>query len=1189
MFLKRLESIGFKSFAERIDLEFVPGVTAIVGPNGSGKSNIIDAVRWVLGEQSARSLRGSKMEDVIFQGSTTRKALNVADVTLTLDNSTQTLPLAFDEVSVTRRVYRSGESEFYINQEACRLKDIIDLFLDSGLGREAFSIISQGKVEEVLSSKPEERRAIFEEAAGVLKYKQRKIKSEYKLKETEDNLSRIKDIYYEIEQQIEPLRIQKKTAEKFLDLKEQLKQEEIALMVTEIEQLHTKWTKTSETVKEQQFKELKWQADNKKLEDFIEEKRHELAEIDKEIENYQEQLLETTKEIERLQTKNEVLIERSKHVGETKTKLNERKADLAVKQSQIEQLLLEEQKVLQELTQEKKSLQQEKSALQQMIDEDPDKLASSIEHLKADYIEMLNKQAANNNALQSINLQRKQLSEKEKRIQEKQKNKQQPLNNLATKKREKQSEIELQTEELTKYEKALEQYDTEKNHNTTALNQAVEQYNLVARELAKTKSRQEMLHEMKTDFQGFYSGARHVLKASEKKELDSIQGAIIQLIDIPKQYLQAIETALGGNAQHIITKDENSARKAIQLLKDKKLGRATFLPMSTIKPRVIPTEMLRNIEQHKDFIGIAADLISCNPKFSNIMHHVMGNVIIARHLKAANDIAKIIKNRYRIVTLEGDIVNPGGAMTGGASKRKNQSLFTREQELNQLNEALKKLRGKERQLQEQIQEKKRNIESIDSYMKDTQEISNTTNEKYENNLTTLQQIDKEYELILQELKSYELDERAVHEEFVDCVEKTKVMEDKQDALQKELQQLNEQIDHETNKQSNYSKHIETSKNELHNLELNLTRLAERISRGTNETNRLMSELDELKESEKNTEEELQQIIELENTENVQVQLTIEMAEKENHQTSLTETIAKRREERLNCTKDVDAQNREYKQAVKQLNEFNKMMQAKEIEANRLEVSLHNALQALQDEYKITYEKACQDYIKSSNISSSRENVAKLKQSIANLGNVNLAAIEEFEQVYERYAFLSEQQSDLLEAKATLHQVIAEMDEEMEKLFEETFLAIQEQFNHVFNELFGGGYAELRMTNPEELLETGIDIIAEPPGKKLKHLSLLSGGEKALTAIALLFAILRVRPVPFCILDEVEAALDEANVQRFARFLHEYADETQFIVITHRKGTMEEADVLYGVTMQESGVSRLVSVRLDNKKELISQE
>jgi len=1189
MFLKRLESIGFKSFAERIDLEFVPGVTAIVKPNGSGKSNIIDAVRWVLGEQSARSLRGSKMEDVIFQGSTTRKALNVADVTLTLDNSTQTLPLAFDEVSVTRRVYRSGESEFYINQEACRLKDIIDLFLDSGLGREAFSIISQGKVEEVLSSKPEERRAIFEEAAGVLKYKQRKIKSEYKLKETEDNLSRIKDIYYEIEQQIEPLRIQKKTAEKFLDLKKQLKQEEIALMVTEIEQLHTKWTKTSETVKEQQFKELKWQADNKKLEDFIEEKRHELAEIDKEIENYQEQLLETTKEIERLQTKNEVLIERSKHVGETKTKLNERKADLAVKQSQIEQLLLEEQKVFQELTQEKKSLQQEKSALQQMIDEDPDKLASSIEHLKADYIEMLNKQAANNNALQSINLQRKQLSEKEKRIQEKQKNKQQPLNNLATKKREKQSEIELQTEELTKYEKALEQYDTEKNHNTTALNQAVEQYNLVARELAKTKSRQEMLHEMKTDFQGFYSGARHVLKASEKKELDSIQGAIIQLIDIPKQYLQAIETALGGNAQHIITKDENSARKAIQLLKDKKLGRATFLPMSTIKPRVIPTEMLRNIEQHKDFIGIAADLISCNPKFSNIMHHVMGNVIIARHLKAANDIAKIIKNRYRIVTLEGDIVNPGGAMTGGASKRKNQSLFTREQELNQLNEALKKLRGKERQLQEQIQEKKRNIESIDSYMKDTQEISNTINEQYENNLTTLQQIDKEYELILQELKSYELDERAVHEEFVDCVEKTKVMEDKQDALQKELQQLNEQIDHETNKQSNYSKHIETSKNELHNLELNLTRLAERISRGTNETNRLMSELDELKESEKNTEEELQQIIELENTENVQVQLTIEMAEKENHQTSLTETIAKRREERLNCTKDVDAQNREYKQAVKQLNESNKMMQAKEIEANRLEVSLHNALQALQDEYKITYEKACQDYIKSSNISSSRENVAKLKQSIANLGNVNLAAIEEFEQVYERYAFLSEQQSDLLEAKATLHQVIAEMDEEMEKLFEETFLAIQEQFNHVFNELFGGGYAELRMTNPEELLETGIDIIAEPPGKKLKHLSLLSGGEKALTAIALLFAILRVRPVPFCILDEVEAALDEANVQRFARFLHEYADETQFIVITHRKGTMEEADVLYGVTMQESGVSRLVSVRLDNKKELISQE
>lgn len=1189
MFLKRLESIGFKSFAERIDLEFVPGVTAIVGPNGSGKSNIIDAVRWVLGEQSARSLRGSKMEDVIFQGSATRKALNVADVTLTLDNSTQTLPLAFDEVSVTRRVYRSGESEFYINQEACRLKDIIDLFLDSGLGREAFSIISQGKVEEVLSSKPEERRTIFEEAAGVLKYKQRKIKSEFKLKETEENLNRIKDIYYEIEQQVEPLRIQKKTAEKFLDLKSQLKQEEIALMITEIEQLHTNWTETVETVKEQQFKEMKWQAENKQLEDDIEGKRKALAKLDEEIEYNQTTLLECTKEIEQLQTKNEVLIERSKHMGETKTKLNEQKIDVSTKKAEISKLLEEEKQLLEELIQEEQGLQQEKSTLQQIIAEDPDQLASTIEDLKAEYIEVLNKQAANNNALQSIEQQKNQLTEKETRIQEKLRHTQAPLQNLTVKKQEKQNEIELQTSELTDKKEALQQYEAKKHDNTMALNKAVEQYNMTARELAKTKSRYEMLYEMKTDFQGFYTGARHILKASNTNKLQSIQGAVIQLIDIPKPYLPAIETALGGSSQHIVTENEHSARKAIQWLKDRKLGRATFLPIATIQARTIPTHVLQHIESHDGFIGIAANIISYQPKYTNIMHHLMGNIIVAKDLKAATDIAKVIKNKYRIVTLEGDVVNPGGAMTGGAIKKKQQSLFTREQELHQLSDVLKQLREKEQQFQELVQDKKKTEERIEEQIQQIQLHFNSINQQYEEDLATLQQIDKEYELIQQERRSYELEERALHEEFVDCIDKMKELKDIQKHLQKELKQLNQQIDDETNKQSNYSQHMETSKKKLHHLELNLTRLTERINRGQKENSRLTNDLEELHKQEKEIDEELQHIVELENTKNVQVQLTMEMAEKENHRVFLTETIAKQREERLASTKEVDTQNREYKQEVKQLNEFNKMMQAKEIEANRLEVSLHNALEALQAEYTITYEKACQDYKKSSNITQSRQAVTGLKQSIENLGNVNVAAIEEFEHIYERYAFLSEQQSDLLAAKETLHQVIAEMDEEMEKRFEETFLAIQKQFNHVFKELFGGGYAELRMTDPEALLETGIDIIAEPPGKKLKHLSLLSGGEKALTAIALLFAILRVRPVPFCILDEVEAALDEANVQRFARFLHQYANETQFIVITHRKGTMEEADVLYGVTMQESGVSRLVSVRLDDKKELISQD
>ncbi|RDW19458.1 chromosome segregation protein SMC [Oceanobacillus arenosus] len=1187
MYLKRIESVGFKSFAERINIEFVPGVTAVVGPNGSGKSNIIDAIRWVLGEQSAKALRGTKMEDIIFQGSDTRKALNVAEVTLVLDNQDQKLPLDYEEVSVSRRVFRSGDSEFYINKQSCRLKDIIDLFMDSGLGREAFSIISQGKVEEILSSKPDDRRTIFEEAAGVLKYKQRKKKAEYKLAETQENLNRVEDIIHEIEKQINPLKEQAETANKYVDLKEKLKHHEISLLIAEIEQLHNGWQSLLADIEKQKAAEQNLRTAIQQKETAIEKEKQGIQKLDEEMEVQQSRLLATTEHLEKYEGRKQLLHERTKHLDENKQKLDTQKNETAVKIGAMHEELIKEQKKLSEIQAKRQTTKEQIKSLQAKLEISKETIFDQIEDLKADYIELLNNQAAKRNEKQSIHSQLKQITGKK----DKQHDKFQDLLKVREALQEKKVEIEaiyqVKNEgylKTTTQIKGLKQrLETGRNTFQDSQSKLYKGYQYIE----NLKSKKEMLDEMKEDFQGFFQGVKAVLKAREENQLDQIEGAVIELIDVPKKYITAIETVLGGQAQHIVVQDDQAARNAIMWLKRTNNGRATFLPLQSIQERFITLDMEQQIKTHQGYIGIAAHLVKANARYMRAINHLMGHVIIAENLKDANDIARMVNRRYRVVTLEGDVVNPGGSMSGGAQKKTNQSLFTREKDILEITEKLTEFQKKIILFEQKVQREKQQIATDEKEL----EQAEATLADQQHTLRELQADAREVTLKLESLNDnlsiYDQDKNQFMQDSDTLQTRDEQLTKELDTITTSLESIQKEIDSLSNQEAKFKDNQEKLQNEYYQHQVVLAEQDERVKNQREKARITQSQLEVLQEQYDTMAIELTNLVEMEqSTETAEeVDQTIESSRLEKEE--IITSIQQKRNERIERTERTSVLENELKIENKEHQAFLQAIQQMEVKVNRLDVELENRLNHLQNEYTITYEKAKQTYEKADDMEHSKQIVQELKFSIEQLGAVNLGAVDEYERISERYTFLTEQKDDLVEAKQTLYTVINEMDEEMKRRFDLTFNQIKEEFTIVFQQLFNGGHAELKLTDPKNLLDTGIDIVAQPPGKKLQNLSLLSGGERALTAIALLFAILRVRPVPFCILDEVEAALDEANVVRFAKYVKSYSKQTQFIVITHRQGTMEEADVLYGVTMQESGVSRLVSVRLEDTKELIN--
>src|SRR5690625_4879480 len=1187
MYLKRLESVGFKSFAERINVDFVPGVTAVVGPNGSGKSNITDAIRWVLGEQSIKSLRGAKMEDIIFQGSDTRKPLNFAEVTLVLDNESHTLPLNYEEVSVTRRVYRSGESEFYINKQTCRLKDIIDLFMDSGLGREAFSIISQGKVEEILSSRAEERRVMFEEAAGVLKYKQRKKKAEFKLSETEDNLNRIEDIIYEIEQQINPLQEQAETAKTYQKLSTDLKQQEVSLLVTEIEQLHTEWETILHELEVEQATEIEMKTTIQKQEATIESDRQSIQVMHDKIEALQSKLVAITQEVEHCEGKKRVLHERLKHFSENKEKIESQKAATKQQTERLTTELTEESDHLKKLKENRQKMKSEIDQLESKLTVKVDDITNLIEEQKAEYIEYLNKQAVKRNEKQAIDQQLQKMHGTKQQQEKKTENLLVERDALSNQKKEYHADLKQQEEAQHKLEQSIQNLKSDLTTERDRLDAAQRNLSKGQQMIAQLTSRKDMLEEMKEDFQGFFHGVKSVLKAREQEKLQQIHGAIIEFIDVPQQFVTAIETVLGGQAQHVVVDDEQAARKAINWLKQTHNGRATFLPMSSMKPRFITTDMQAKVKGHDGFIGVAAELIQNEPQYEQIVQYLMGNVIIAKTLKDANTIAALCNRRYRVVTLDGDVVNPGGSMSGGAKKNKKQSLFTREQDLQDMTKKLQTYEEKAHQLKARVEHDKQHIQSMETKLGESEQ-------SLSNNQASLNEIRHRYkqaELSLDSINDQLHSQKQNNEQQAKDEDELKAQKTEINAtltdIKQQLATIQSEIDQLTEQETNFESEKSAVQNTLHQFQVKLAEQEERIRNQQDKTNELKQQLDEARKQYDRQQTELVELHSIQQTEETTAEMEQLIQEKTAEKQSVTEQIQTNRSERLNKTQMMEDKTREIKEVTKQHDIFLKKIQEKEVKANRLDVDLENKLSQLQTDYTITFEKARDTFGKTDDVETTNKQVNRLKQSIQELGTVNIGAIDEFERLSERYTFLTEQQTDLVEAKQTLYDVIAEMDAVMNKNFSETFAHISKEFTIVFKALFGGGKAELNLTDPSNMLDTGIDIIAQPPGKKLQHLGLLSGGERALTAIALLFAILRVRPVPFCVLDEVEAALDEANVSRFAQYVKLHSKNTQFIVITHRKGTMEEADVLYGVTMAESGVSRFVSVKLEATDALVN--
>lgn len=1185
MFLKRIELTGFKSFADRTELEFVPGITAVVGPNGSGKSNISDGIRWVLGEQSAKSLRGGNMQDVIFAGSDSRKPVNFGEVSLTLDNTCRTLPLEYDEVTVTRRVHRSGESEYLINKQACRLKDITELFMDTGIGKEAYSIIGQGRIEEILSSRSEDRRGIFEEASGIVKYKTRKREAQKKLDDTEQNLLRIHDLVTELEDQLGPLQEQSEKAQKYKQLRESLKAKEIALYVHQIEQVHGNWREMSAKLEQLQMEQAELSAVVSKHDAFLEQDRMALREIEETIERMHAELLRISEEYEKCEGQGEVLRERRRNLeanrrtmeetiasqSERIAALSEEEADLRAKAAALGQ----------ELRAQRERLAAEEARL---FGTDGESDAEAVERLKSELLDVLASMAAMRNEIRYAEQQREAAQRRLERLGEEEAKGAEQLDKLG----ERRAEIERKLAETEAVLDALRTKFAAESGRRQELQQSLDEVQTVIRKWEQKRdalaSRRDTLKEMQDDLDGFMHGVREVLKAARRgvPALTGVHGAVAELVRVPEKLETAIETALGGALQHIVMDDERSARQAIAFLKQRQLGRATFLPLDVIRGRNVPEQDRRAAAAVEGYVGIASELVECEPRYARIAENLLGNVLIAETLEQANRIAARCGYRFRVVTLEGDIVNAGGSMTGGSLQKRGASLLGRQRQIEQLDEEIRSTNARLDQLRDKLDDLRKELSICSQNIEDARGQAESRRIEQQQLLAELHQTKQEEERLEEQHRIQSDDRGSQLAELEALTAARQAAEAKLEAAAAEEARLQQAIrDAEERRRANESAREELQ-GQLTELKVAVAKteqekqsFEEQAARIRGEIARAKQELTALRETAAFQEDELHRLEE-DAVKQIETLNTLRL-EKE----QCAEAIDLKRAERVEKLRLIEEGEGETKEQRARLRQVEDQIRQIEIAANRLDVELDNLLRKLSEEYEIGLELAKARYPVPEDPAAAQQEVRELKRQIALLGDVNLGAIEEYERVKERHDFLSAQKDDLIEAKTALYKVIREMDEEMSRRFRTTFEAIRGHFSIVFNRLFDGGRADLILLEPDNLLETGIDIVAQPPGKKLQNLQLLSGGERALTAMALLFSILHVKPVPFCVLDEVEAALDEANVTRFAQYLREFSEQTQFIVVTHRKGTMEEADVLYGVTMEQDGVSKLVSVRLED--------
>lgn len=1178
MYLKSIEVHGFKSFANKITFQFNNGITGIVGPNGSGKSNVADAVRWVLGEQSAKQLRGANMQDVIFSGTQMRKSLGFAYVAITLDNSDHKLPIEYEEVTVSRRVYRSGESEYMINGSNCRLRDVQELFMDTGIGKEGYSIIGQGQIDKILSGKPEERRELFDEAAGIVKFKKRKALAERDLEAERLNLSRVSDIIAEIERQIGPLAKQSEVAREYLRLKEQLKKLEVNQFLIEYEknnQLKIEVDNKSQIVTEDfnqtkdSFEKIK--AEYEKLEEDLEQLGEELEQAKSSRNELQLSIEKTDGEIKVLK---EQIASIAQNENSFQSRIDSIKANAQKKQEELEGYRKEKQEIDEKL----RGLEDKKSRSSEAmlhIEERIQEFTREIESCNNEIFRILN-----DNSNIKTNLQRYETISEQNSI------KKAEINQKILKIKSEESSLSFRLEELkSNAAHIMEQIDDVTSDNQNLVRQIEELQKKIDQGVAASTQKNQTylsmnakldsLKNMTERYDGYGNSIRRIME--QKEQVPGIVGVVADIVKVDKNYETAIETALGGNIQNIVTDNEDTAKKLIEFLKRGKHGRATFLPLTSIQGNISTNEQ---VLKEPGVIGIASSLVKAESRFDGLLKYLLGRTYIVDHIDHAIALSKKFKYNLRIVTLEGEQLNPGGSLSGGAYKNSS-NLLSRRREIEELEVSVLTLKNEVAKLNEDILSYKEQRfsmrETIEANQKKLSELSVEANTAKLNQRQEQEKMDGMHHTYLEFVNELKLIEEQNKELKVNMDNlKNSLINNDQISKEKEqrIEECNQILVRERMTKQSSQEEASTILVESSNLEQSIQYVLENMRRVRRDLETLELEEQDLRSEAKNRAEEKKQ-------REAQISINLQKKQEEMEQLRiLIEQITKASEKKelmsLNHKKFVT----EREELQNRLGILDKEAYRLQNQKEKLSEVLDAQISYMWEEYELTVSTAVEyEEVELSNPVTNKKGIAELKNSIKSLGDVNVNAIEDYKNLSERYEFLTTQKADLIAAEETLQGIITELDEEMRRQFEEKFTDIKEQFDIVFKELFGGGKGTLELTEDEDILEAGIRIIAQPPGKKLQNMMQLSGGEKALTAISLLFAIQNLKPSPFCLLDEIEAALDDSNVKRFANYLHKLTKDTQFIIITHRRGTMAAANVLYGITMQEKGVSTLVSVSL----------
>lgn len=1187
MYLKRLELQGFKSFPDKIKLEFNRGITAVVGPNGSGKSNISDAVRWVLGEKSAKSLRGTKMEDVIFNGTANRRPLSFAEVSLILDNEDRKLNLDYSEVTVTRRVFRSGDSDYLINGTKCRAKDILELFMDTGVGKEGYSIIGQGRIDEILSTKSEDRRLLFEEAAGIVKYRTRCVEASNKLNKEQENLVRVNDIIEELEKQVGPLEIQAEKAKKCIVLADRMKLVQVNIFVRDAEKYETELKELNLNINQLRIdidSEIRTEEKNnlhktelrerlntiesdiEKHSTYISDKRSEKEQRENDIKLCNQEIQHFKENIARIEEENQSgslsIKEKIANIEDITENIKNKESELTEKQKLYNAKIEEFSKISSRVSENEEQLNNYNSIVIEKMNNATD-IKNEISKSEAMLEQIKNRKSQLNNEVCELEIQQKErnsiLDEAEKQ-----------LSRIETEHSLTVENIEKNTNQLQKLQANL----NDANGRLEKINKSVHEKN----------ARLRALSDLEKSYEGYFAGVKAILSQRDNKnpEFKGICGAVGEAISCDKKYETAIEIALGSAVQNIIARTEEDVKKAIVYLKKNNKGRATFFPMTAIKPKTLGSEKY-NIINEKGVIGIAKELIKYSPEYDNIMSSLLERVIITEDMDSAIALARKTKYAYKIVTLEGELLNAGGSMTGGSINKKSAGIFSRGREISELRDELKELFEEQASINADVEKMSEIYENLSYKINESkEELQHLAITKTEA-IAKITQAEEYVKDIKNRIENYKAELNQLNKAIENGCEKIAELNTELDAVNTEIDDVNCKLNTFQSKIQSDRDIRESSNEVLSSMRVELNQLENDIYTLNSSIKRINEEIAEIENTLNNSKEmisDYENKITDKKSETESLNAEIERISKEYESLILKNTELS--EEKNNVNIRIEKLDDEIKKQLETKTRLEKELNRLELRKEQTDIKCRQLYDSMWEDYEITYVAAKEAEKLDASDEELKKEEKKLRSEIKALGNVNLNAVEEYAEVKERYDFLKNNRDDIIKTEKELTNIINDLNGMMEKQFKEQFTIISENFSKTFAEMFGGGSAELKLNDSEDILNCGIDIIVQPPGKSLQNMMLLSGGEKALTAMALLFAILKMKPSPFCILDEIEAALDDANVNRYANYLSNFIKDTQFIVITHRKGTMEAADILYGVTMQEQGVSKLVSVKFDEE-------